>query len=32
MENDAVERASIRIDAPIERVWSIFTDVERWPT
>jgi hypothetical protein len=27
-----VERASITIDAPIEVVWSIFTDVERWPT
>lgn len=27
-----VERASIRIDAPIEVVWAVFTDVERWPT
>jgi uncharacterized membrane protein len=27
-----VERASITIDAPIDVVWSVFTDVERWPT
>src|SRR3954449_12745075 len=26
------ERASITIDAPIEVVWSVFADVERWPT
>jgi hypothetical protein len=26
------ERASIAIDAPIDVVWSVFTDVERWPT
>jgi uncharacterized membrane protein len=32
MANHRVERASIRIDAPIEVVWSVFTDVERWPT
>ena len=32
MENDRAERASIAIDAPIEVVWSVFTDVERWPT
>src|SRR5262245_61254106 len=32
MGSDRVERASIAIDAPIEVVWSVFTDVERWPT
>src|SRR5262245_52786882 len=32
MGNTGVERASIAIDAPIEVVWSVFTDVERWPT
>ena len=32
MGNNGVERASIMIDAPIEVVWSVFTDVERWPT
>jgi uncharacterized protein YndB with AHSA1/START domain len=26
------ERASVTIDAPIDVVWSVFTDVERWPT
>src|SRR5262249_19475192 len=26
------ERASITIDAPMDVVWSVFTDVERWPT
>jgi len=31
MGNNGVERASIMIDAPIEVVWSVFTDVERWP-
>jgi uncharacterized membrane protein len=32
MAHDGAERASIVIDAPIEVVWSVFTDVERWPT
>ena len=32
MKSDGAERASIAIDAPIEVVWSVFTDVERWPT
>jgi uncharacterized membrane protein len=32
MTRTAVERASITIDAPIDVVWSVFTDVERWPT
>src|SRR5215831_11484783 len=32
MVSNGVERASITIDAPIEVVWSIFTDVERWPS
>jgi len=32
MANNGIERASITIEAPIEVVWSIFTDVERWPT
>jgi len=26
------ERAAITIDAPVEVVWAVFTDVERWPT
>ena len=32
MRSGGVERASITIDAPIDIVWSVFTDVERWPT
>jgi uncharacterized membrane protein len=32
MGKDGVERVSITIDAPINVVWSVFTDVERWPT
>lgn len=32
MRSGQVERASITIDAPIDVVWSVFTDVERWPT
>lgn len=32
MGSNGVERVSISIDAPIEVVWSVFTDVERWPT
>src|SRR5262245_64835039 len=32
MGNAGVQRASITIDAPIDVVWSVFTDVVRWPT
>ena len=32
MASGGGERASITIDAPIDVVWSVFTDVERWPT
>ena len=28
----SAERASISIDAPIDVVWAVFTDVEQWPT
>ena len=29
---DATQRASITIDAPTDVVWSVFIDVEQWPT
>jgi len=32
MGGGQVERAAITIDAPVEVVWAVFTDVERWPT
>jgi uncharacterized membrane protein len=32
MGTGQVERVSIAIDAPIDVVWAVFTDVERWPT
>jgi uncharacterized membrane protein len=32
MGKDGIQGASIVIDAPIDVVWSVFTDVERWPT
>jgi uncharacterized membrane protein len=32
MGTGQVERAAITIDAPVEVVWAVFTDVERWPT
>src|SRR4051812_16918345 len=32
MESGGGERASITINAPIDVVWSVFIDVERWPT
>ena len=32
MRSGRVERVSITIDAPIEVVWAVFSDVELWPT
>ena len=32
MGTGQVEGAAITIDAPVEVVWAVFTDVERWPT
>jgi uncharacterized membrane protein len=32
MGNNGIERVSVTIDAPIDVVWSVFTDVVRWPT
>ena|SRR5215471_14524170 len=32
IRNERAERASVTIDAPIDVVWTVFTDVERWPT
>jgi uncharacterized membrane protein len=32
MGSTGVERGSITIDAPIDVVWSVFADVERWST
>jgi uncharacterized membrane protein len=32
MATGVSERISIVIDAPIETVWAVFSDVERWPT
>ncbi|MGE3706885.1 MAG: SRPBCC family protein [Vicinamibacterales bacterium] len=32
MASESIERASVAIDAPVDVVWAVFTDVERWPT
>ncbi|MBW8709812.1 MAG: SRPBCC family protein, partial [Mycobacterium sp.] len=32
MATGQVERVAITIDAPIDVVWAVFTDVEQWPT
>ena len=32
MAKGVSERISVVIDAPIETVWAVFSDVERWPT
>ena len=32
MAKGVSERISVVIDAPIETVWAVFSEVERWPT
>lgn len=32
MSRTSEQHVSISIDAPVEVVWSVFTDVEQWPT